>query len=275
LLNIEVRPSWLTTGRSIAQKITMKKQNTSNKRSWIIPLALCTAGCVAYGQGGGSDGPGGDGPPPRPPLPPVIQALDTNHDGIIEADEIANAPQSLRTLEKSGSDVLTIPELLGPPPWRRHRGGQQPPGNPPQSSGTQSADADSQTGPPPPDAPPPQDQGGQGGPQGNAQGPQGNDQDGPPPGPPPGGHHRPPPVIEVLDANHDGIIDATEINNAAQSLKKLDRNGTGQLTIEELLGPPPFGRGPHGPPPGQDGPDDQGPSSQTGTNAQPSGPPPQ
>src|SRR5580704_12081864 len=95
----------------------MKNPNMKSMRtSLLLCAALCGAG-VAFGQGGpGGPGGGPGGPPPPPPLPPVIQALDTNNDGIIEASEIANAPQSLRTLEKSGSDQLTIPELLGPPP---------------------------------------------------------------------------------------------------------------------------------------------------------------
>jgi len=245
----------------------MKSKRSTNKSTWIISLVLCAAGSAAFaqGRGGGPDGPGPDGgPPPPPPLPPVIQALDTNHDGIIEADEIANAPQALRTLEKSGSDVLTIPDLLGPPPPRP--GQQPPPGNPPNpptTSGTQGADA--QNPPPPPD-----------------QGPQADDQNGPPPGPPPGPngpgrHHRVPPIIAVLDANHDGIIDTNEINNAAQALKKLDRNNTGQLTIPELLGPPRGMRPP--PPPMQSGTDGETgppppPPMQSGTDDQTGNPPP-
>ena len=42
------------------------------------------------------------------------------------------------------------------------------------------------------------------------------------------------PVIAALDANHDGEIDATEINNAPAALRKLDKNGDGKLTRDEL-----------------------------------------
>src|SRR5579862_4890418 len=74
-------------------------------------------------------------------------------------------------------------------------------------------------------------------------------------GPPPEGgeqghrHHRPPPlpIVEVLDANHDGIIDSNEIANASAALKTLDKNGDGQLTKDEYLPPRP-----PGPPPGED-----------------------
>ena len=64
----------------------------------------------------------------------------------------------------------------------------------------------------------------------------------------------PPPIIAALDANHDGMIDATEIANASAALKSLDKNGDGQLTPEELRPPrpefaPDGARGPRGPEP--------------------------
>jgi len=42
------------------------------------------------------------------------------------------------------------------------------------------------------------------------------------------------PVIAALDANHDGEIDANEISNAPAALRKLDKNGDGKLTRDEL-----------------------------------------
>ncbi len=60
-----------------------------------------------------------------------------------------------------------------------------------------------------------------------------------PPGEGPEGHRPPPPVIAVLDANRDGVIDAKEIANASQALLKLDANGDGKLTRDELRPPPP------------------------------------
>src|SRR5579883_2861961 len=84
-------------------------------------------------------------------------------------------------------------------------------------------------------------------------------------GPAPGGrshHHRPPPlpIIQVLDANHDGIISADEIANAAAALKTLDKNGDGQMTRDEYMPPRPprpddggnTNTPPDGPPPGAD-----------------------
>ena len=57
----------------------------------------------------------------------------------------------------------------------------------------------------------------------------------------PGGQRPPPPLIAALDANHDGVIDADEIANAPAALKKLDKNGDGKLTQDELRPPRPEG----------------------------------
>ncbi len=69
------------------------------------------------------------------------------------------------------------------------------------------------------------------------------------PGGPGGGRPRMiPPLMEALDANHDGILDADEIRNASAALLKLDKNGDGKLTEDELRpARPGGGRGPGGP----------------------------
>ena len=46
-------------------------------------------------------------------------------------------------------------------------------------------------------------------------------------------------VVATLDANHDGVIDAAEINNASVALKSLDKNADGKLTGGELRRPRP------------------------------------
>ncbi len=61
-------------------------------------------------------GPGGF----RHPPPLIIVALDTNHDGIIDSNEIANASAALLTLDKNGDGLLTPDEFMGP------RGGGAP-----------------------------------------------------------------------------------------------------------------------------------------------------
>jgi hypothetical protein len=77
--------------------------------------------------------------------------------------------------------------------------------------------------------------------QDNNDGPPGGGQGGPRGPGGPGGRHRPPPlpIVQVLDVNHDGIIDADEIANASAALKTLDKNGDGQLTADEYLPPLP------------------------------------
>ncbi len=71
------------------------------------------------------------------------------------------------------------------------------------------------------------------------------------------------PMVLALDLNHDGTIDADEIAKASVSLKKLDRNGDGNITPEEYRprhpggpggpgGRGPEGRGPRGPGGGED-----------------------
>ena len=57
-----------------------------------------------------------------PPLP-VLQALDTNQDGEISSDEIANAVKALKSLDKDGNGKLTMEELM---PARGQREGGQP-----------------------------------------------------------------------------------------------------------------------------------------------------
>jgi len=156
---------------------------------------------------------------------PIIMALDANHDGVISADEIANAAAALKTLDKNGDGQLTKDEYMPP----------RPPGRP----------GDPEEGPPggPHDGPPPADS------------PNGMNKHKRPV----------PPVVAALDTNGDGIISADEIAAAPTSLLKLDKNGDGKLTMDELRPPRPPQDGPDGPgddhgpgdgqrppPPGQD-----------------------
>jgi hypothetical protein len=123
-------------------------------------LALGASAFVASAQdnnmpppGGGPDGQGWQGGPGgpggmnghRPPPSPLMQALDANHDGVIDADEIANAPAALKTLDKNGDGKLTQDELRPPRPANGGPGGAngRPPGPPPDGHG------DAPNGPPP------------------------------------------------------------------------------------------------------------------------------
>ena len=84
----------------------------------------------------------------RPPPMPLLMALDANHDGVIDAGEIANATAALKTLDANGDGKLTREEFMPPRPPRPGMG----------SEGRGPGDAAGAPPPPPPDgndAPPP------------------------------------------------------------------------------------------------------------------------
>src|SRR5450432_462761 len=129
-----------------------KRNNMKNKiASALALLALGAAAFVASAQdnnfpppGGGQrgfGGPGGPGGPNGPggmmrppPGGPLMQALDVNHDGVIDADEIANAPAALKALDKNGDGKLTPDELRPPLPPQNggpNGGNGRPVGPPP------------------------------------------------------------------------------------------------------------------------------------------------
>ena len=75
------------------------------------------------------------------------------------------------------------------------------------------------------------------------------------------------PLLNAIDANHDGKIDAVELADAPARLKTLDKNGDGKLTRDEGGLPPGFGR-PAGPgPAGGRGPGEAGGRGERGGEA--------
>lgn len=74
--------------------------------------------------GGGPRGILEDGPEAgRGPMPmPVIEALDLNHDRVIDAAELARATESLKALDKNGDGELSAEEFRPAPPSGRGRG---------------------------------------------------------------------------------------------------------------------------------------------------------
>ena len=122
-------------------------KNTIKTVMGIAALSLVASSLMAQeppfppedGPGGpGPRGPGGPGMGGhRPPPPPLIGVLDANHDGVIDATEIANASAALKQLDKNGDGELTPDELHPPRPERGQpgdgpRGGMRPPGPPPE-----------------------------------------------------------------------------------------------------------------------------------------------
>ena len=113
------------------------------KKTLLLVGMLVVTGLVAHenenpgsrssvGPGGhsGDSGPArqhrGPGPGGHRPPPPVIVALDANRDGQIDAQEIANAGNSLLTLDANGDGHLSGDELRPPCPWG-HPPGDHPP----------------------------------------------------------------------------------------------------------------------------------------------------
>src|SRR4051794_32958063 len=98
----------------------------------ILLLASCILGCgIVLAQDRSDESP--DQPPRhhRPPPPPILLALDVNHDGILDAAEIANASAALLTLDKNGDGQLTRDELCPPCPEHGHPPDTEGPDGPP------------------------------------------------------------------------------------------------------------------------------------------------
>lgn len=141
------------------------------------------------GHGPGHGGPGGPGRGGHP----IVRALDTDKNRELSGEEIANAPATLRTLDRNNDGSVSFDDLR---PAR-------PADAPERPARKQRPDSDA----------------------GTERGP---------------GRGRPvDPVMLALDANGDRALSATEITNAATSLKALDANSDGKLTPDELRPLPP------------------------------------
>ena len=79
-------------------------------RTVLFATLMCgvsTTALFAQGPGGGPPPGGGPGQHHGPPPSPLFDALDTNHDGVISADEMTSAPASLKAMLKTGETALT------------------------------------------------------------------------------------------------------------------------------------------------------------------------
>lgn len=195
---------------------------------------------------------------------PLLSAIDSDHDGVISASEIANASKALLTLDRNGDGKLTEEEMR--PNFGRGPGG---PGRPEGRRDDPAADLvkalmafdKNGDGKLSKDELPERMQGvferGDANKDGfltvdeitrmaAAQAPaggreRGGEREGRGPGGPggPGGFMRNDPVMSALDANHDGTLSVDEIRNAPAALKTLDKNGDGKLTEDEVRPIPP------------------------------------
>ena len=108
------------TMQPVAADATNKTKGKQMKIKMVLTaLTLSASAFLLNAQDAGGQPPeGGIGGPDGNHRPPdlVGQALDANHDGVIDADEIANAPAALRTLDKNGDGKLTPDELHPPRP---------------------------------------------------------------------------------------------------------------------------------------------------------------
>ena len=208
----------------------IKKKTMIHKKSLLTATLLATLlGGALYTSLRAQD-PGGNSPrPPHgPPPSPLFDALDTNHDGVISADEIANAPAALKALLKNGATQITRDDVRPPRPARddQARGGRPHD----DQARPHPRDDDRAEHPPRP------------GDDEDRMAP--DDHDGPHHAHPSDRaeqrHHGPPPspLFDALDTNHDGVLSADEIAAAPESLKKLDKSGSGQIKREDLMPPP-------------------------------------
>jgi hypothetical protein len=100
---------------------------------------LTTALALGTGIGMSQPGPGWHpgGPPGRGhhPFDLILRALDANTNGVLEADELANAPAALLKLDKNGDGKLSADELRPPMPPGTNQFRMHPPpgGHPPVS----------------------------------------------------------------------------------------------------------------------------------------------
>lgn len=163
---------------------------------WMLSIVAvtCVATAIAQSPGGrggpvqgrGSERPGGPVRDGRPPIP-VIEVLDSDHNGTLSADELRNATTSLLTLDKNKDGKLTEDEIRPPQSGR----GPEGPGQPGRGTGGRG-----QNGPPP------------GGGRGREREAEGRDRVG---GPPP---HNPERFVEhalEFDADKDGKLSQEEL----------------------------------------------------------------
>jgi Ca2+-binding EF-hand superfamily protein len=135
-------------------------------------------------------------------ISPILNAIDTNQDGVLSADEIAAAPAALRKLDKNGDGKLTRDEAGIPMNLLPGRGGGRG--------------------------------GGRGEGRGEGRGPgEGREQE--TPAPPPSADDLTA-TLMMFDANHNGQLEKSEVPERFQGLfERGDTNHDGILTKDEIV----------------------------------------
>ncbi len=78
----------------------------------LFVFGMAMTAMVSFAQDAGGKG-GKEG---KRPAPPVVSALDASGDGVIDAKEIAGAPQELKKLDKNSDGKLAADEIHPPRP---------------------------------------------------------------------------------------------------------------------------------------------------------------
>ncbi len=248
------------------------RMKTVARGAGAVALALAFGGAVAVMQ---DRGPADGRRPGSPGRSPLVNAIDTDHDGTISAAEISQAPEALKTLDRNADGQLTAEELR--PAFGPRAGRPDGPGA--RRGDDAEARGDSAAGPGDDDLVsrlmafdankdgalsraelPARMQGlfaradankddvlttdelkATAGADQGARGPAGL-RGGRGPGGRDGGpeFRRMDPLAAAIDADRDGTLSASEVAGASQALAALDTNRDGQLTVDEIR---PFGRG--------------------------------
>lgn len=162
----------------------------------------------------------------------LYKTLDADEDGTLSSGEIDGSTAALRTLDGNSDGRLTRNEMMTPPPV-------PPSGETGEEAGTQATNEAAED---------------------TEARPQEEEQESPPKPHRPG----PSPLMVALDLDHDGILSSDELEEAPESLRRLDDNGDGEVNLDDFRparpldqpagndrpqGPPPHGRRPL--PPGE------------------------
>jgi len=178
------------------------------------------------GPGHDGGGPGGevhDDPHRNPMFHALLRAIDADGDGLISMGEMNHAADALLALDKNSDGKLSHEELC--PPHHGPNDGHQPPPprgpkpDPDKKDPDAAAAPAATNAPAAADAPATTDAPSTGNP--------------PPPPPAPPEDEQRSALVDAIDTNHDGKLDAAEIDAARANLKKLDMNHDGKLTPNE------------------------------------------